>query len=150
MEEFMNKSESAELILRLYETRREPLMREARDWILGFFPNSAEDIMQAMISPETSGLLRMVISYWDMAAAFVNHGAIDETLFDETHGEHIMVFSKIEPYLEEVRTTFGNPKFLLNLERLVMRQPNAKELLAGRREMMKRMMDARAQMVKNN
>jgi hypothetical protein len=144
----MNKSESAELILKLYEARREPLMREAREWILNFFPNSTEEIIQTMIKPDTSGLLRMVISYWDMVAAFVNHGAIDETLFDETHGEHIMVFSKIEPYLEEVRTAFGNSKFLLNLERLVMRQPNAKELLASRREMMKKMMDARAQMMK--
>ncbi len=145
----MNKSESAELILRLYETRREPLMREARNWVVSFLPNSPEDVMQAMINPQTSGLLRMVISYWDMAASFVNHGAIDEEMFDEVHGEHIIVFSKIEPYLEDVRVAFGNPKFLLNLERLIMRQPNAKEMLAGRREMIKKMMTARSEAVEN-
>ena len=146
----MNKSESAELILRLYETRREPLMRDARNWVVSFFPNSTEDVMKAMINPETSGLLRMVISYWDMAASFVNHGAIDEEMFDEVHGEHIIVFSKIEPYLEDIRVAFSNPKFLLNLEKLIMRQPNAKEMLAGRREMIKKMMAARTEAAKNS
>ncbi len=142
----MSKHESADLILKLYETRREPLMRDARNWFVGFSPNSAQEIMQTMFNPETSGLFRMVISYWDMAASFVNHGAIDETMFDEVHGEHIMVFAKIEPFLEEVRQTFENPTFLMNLEKLVMRQPNAKEMLERRREMMKGWLEARAKM----
>ena len=145
----MNKAESADLIMKLYDLRREEKMREARGWIASFFPESAADIMKALVDTETSGKLRMVISYWDMAAGFVNHGAIDEEMFLESGGESVMVFSKIEPFLEEVRQTMGNPSFLKNLETLVMKIPDAKALLASRREMMKRWMEMRAEMAKN-
>ncbi len=145
----MNKTESAELILKLYETRREPVMREARNWMMSFFPESAEDIAKTMLDQETSAYYRMVTSYWDMAAAFVNHDAIDEEMFDDVTGEHIIVFSKIEPFLVQIREMYGNPNYLLNLEKLIMRQPNAREMLAKRREMMKRVMDARAETAKS-
>lgn len=139
----MNKVESADLILKLYDLRREEKMREARAWIIPFFPESAADIMQAMINAETSAKFRMVTTYWDMAASFVNHGAIDEAMFTEITGEHIVVFSKIEPFLEELRANMG-PNYLKNLETLIMKQPDAKEMLAARRELMKRWMQARA------
>lgn len=145
----MSKVESADLILKLYETRREPLMREARNWMISFFPESAADVMQAIMNPETSAYYRMVVSYWDMAATFVNHGAIDEEMFSDIHGEHFIVFSKIEPFLPELKEMMGNPKMLANLEKLVMRQPDAKERLAKSRESMKRMIEASAQMAKN-
>ena len=124
-------------------------MREARNWMISFFPESAAEIMQAMIAAETSAYYRMVTSYWDMAAAMVNHGAIDEELFADANGEHTVVFSKIEPFLSELRETMGSPKMLANLETLIMKMPNAKEMLAGRREMMKRMAEARREMAKN-
>ena len=145
----MNKAESADLILKLYDLRREPTMRAARNWMLSFFPAGAADIMQAMIAQETSGHFRMVVTYWDMAASLVNHGAIDEEMFNDSQGEYLVVFSKIEPFLAELRETIGSPKMLANLETLVMRQPDAKEMLAGRREMMKRMFAARQEMAKN-
>ncbi len=145
----MSKAESADLILKLYELRREAKMREARNWMIGFFPESAADIMQAMINPETSAFYRMVTSYWDMAASLVNHDAIDEEMFADAHGEHIIVFSKIEPFLSELRETMGSPKMFSNLETLIMKMPDAKEMLAGRREMMKRMVEARREMAKN-
>ena len=143
-----NKVESADLILKLYDLRREEKMREARSWIITFFPESAGDIMQTMIDPEASAKFRMVVSYWDMAASFVNHGAIDEEMFLESSGESIIVFSKIEPFLEEMRQIMGSPKYLHNLETLIMKMPDAKEMLASRREMMKRMMQMRAEMSK--
>ncbi len=139
----MSKAESAELILKLYDLRREAKMREARNWLLSFFPESAQDIMQAIINPETSAYYRMVTSYWDMAASFVNHGAIDEEMFADAHGEHVLIFSKIEPFLAELRETMQSPGYLKNLETLIMKMPNAQEMLAGRREMIKRMMKAR-------
>lgn len=144
----MSKAESAELILKLYETRREPVMREARNWIIGFFPESAEDVMKVMIDAETSAKYRMVTTYWDMAAGFVNHGAIDEDMFNDANGEHIVVFSKIQPFLNELRQMLDNPKMLANLETLIMRMPDAEEMLVKRREMMKRWMQARAEMAK--
>lgn len=143
----MNKFESADLILKLYDLRREEKMREARDWFPTFFPNSAQEIMSTIVNPATSGKFRMVISYWDMAAALVNHGAIDEAMFHESTGEHIMVFSKIELYIAELREMFDNPNFLLNLEKLIMRMPNSREMLEKRRLLMKRMMQARTELV---
>lgn len=142
----MSKAESAELILKLYDLRREEKMREARNWMISFFPESTQDIMQALIKPETSAYYRMVTSYWDMAASFVNHGAIDEEMFADAHGEHFVVFSKIEPFLPELREIMGSPKVLANLEKLIMRQPDAKENLAKTRETMKRWMQARSEM----
>ena len=138
----MSKAESADLILKLYDMRREEKMREARGWVAGFFPESIEDIMGAMINPETSAKLRMVISYWDMAASFVNHGAIDADMFRDTNGEYLFVFSKIEPHLEGMRAMMSNPNFLSNLEKLISQMPDYKEQLATRRETMKRMIEA--------
>ncbi|MDQ6788757.1 MAG: hypothetical protein M3033_18290 [Acidobacteriota bacterium] len=140
----MSKAESADLILKLYDLRREATMREARKWMVSFFPESAQDILQAVMNPETSGYYRMVVSYWDMAASFVNHGAIDEEMFVESQGEYFMVFSKIEPFLAEMRETTGYPNMLSNLETLVMRQPDAKERLVKSRESMKRWREASA------
>lgn len=139
----MSKAESADLILKLYELRREPTMRDARNWMISFVPESAAEIMQAMIGAETSAYYRMVTTYWDMAASFVNHGAIDEEMFNDAQSEHFVVFSKIELFLPELRQTMGNPKMLANLETLIIRQPDAKDMLAGRREMIKRMIEAR-------
>ncbi len=145
----MSKAESADLILKLYDLRREAKMREARNWMISFFPESTQDIIQALINTETSAYYRMVTSYWDMAASLVNHGAIDEEMFSDAHGEHFVVFSKVEPFLGELRETIGNPNALGNLEKLIMRDPEAKEKLAKTRETMKRWMDARAEMSKS-
>ena len=146
----MSKAESADLILKLYELRREPVMREARNWMITFFPESTSDVMQAMINPASSAYYRMVTTYWDMAASFVLHDAIDEEMFNDAAGEHIVVFSKIEPFLQEIREIMGSPRVLKNLEELIMRLPDAQERLAKSREMMKRMMEARREMAKAN
>lgn len=139
----MNKAESADLILKLYDLRREAKMREARSWMASFLPETAEELMGVMQNEQSSAYFRMVASYWDMAASLVNHGAIDEEMFNDANGEHIFVFSKIEPFLEEIRQTINNPNYLAHLEKLVMKMPDAKEMLAKRREMSKRMRDAR-------
>ena len=137
------KYESADLILKLYDLRREETMRKARQWFATFNPQSAQDITDAMAG-EHSAYFRMVTSYWDMAAALVEQGAIDEQMFNETNGEHAFVFAKIEPHLTELRSMFG-PQVLPNLEKVVMRLPNAKERLAHLREMMRKMAERRAQ-----
>src|SRR6478752_3467253 len=111
---FMSKYEEANLILKLYELRRDETMRKARDWFfLEFNPESIAEFNRAMFS-EHSGHLRMVMSYWDMAAALVNHGAISAELFNDTNGEHLSVFAKLEPILPEIRAGVG-AQFLRNL-----------------------------------
>ena len=87
------------------------------------------------------------VSWMDLRGrSFVNHGAIDEEMFWDSNGEAIVVFSKVEPFIEELRANLGSERYLKNLETLIMRIPDAKELLASRREMMKRWMQARSEM----
>jgi len=139
----MSKQEDANLILKLYDLRREATMREARNWMFTFNPTSVQDVIEVLLG-EHSGHYRMVISYWDMAAAMVNNGAIDEQLFNETNGEHLFVYSKIEPVIEEVRALFGNPDFLRNLETLVKRIPDSEQKIISMRERMKKFAEMRA------
>jgi len=134
---------SAELIMKLYELRREEKMRAARDWIFTFFPESADDILKTIVDPETSAKYRMVTSYWDMAASFVNLGAINEEMFMASQGEAWVVFCKDQPYIAEFREMVNAPTALSHLETLLMRQPNAEEFLAERRAAMVRWKDRR-------
>jgi hypothetical protein len=132
----MAKHEEADLILKLYELRREETMRVARDYYMREFnPESMADITSALFG-EHSGHLRMVVSYWEMAAALVNHGAIDINLFNETNSEHLTVFGKLEPFLGELRTAFS-PQFLVGLEKLIDATPDGRKRVAELRERMK-------------
>jgi len=143
----MGKHEDADLILKLYDLRREPVMREARNWFFTFNPTSVAEYMETMMGPQ-SGYLRMVISYWDMAASLVNNGAIDEKMFNEANGEHLFVFAKIEPVLAEVRKAWNAPDMLKNFETLVRRTPDSEKTLGEIRERIKQiqaMMAERAQ-----
>ena len=133
----MNKVDSADLILKLYDLRREAKMREARNWIFSFNPTNADDIMKTMTDPEVGGYLRMVTSYWDMAAALVNHGAIDADMFNDTAGEHIMVFAKFEPFLAELREKFESPEAFAHLEKIIMDRPDGAERVRKTQEWMK-------------
>ena len=129
----MSKQEEAGLVLKLYELRREETMRKARDWYFArFHPQSLADYNEAMFGPD-GAFARMVISYWDMAAALVNHGAISLELFNETNGEHIGVFSKVEPFLAELRTQWG-PNYVANLEKVIDATPDGRKRVAATRE----------------
>lgn len=133
----MSKVESADLILKLYDLRRETKMREARNWIFSFNPTSVDEYWQTMMDPEVGGYLRMVASYWDMAASLVNHGAIDADMFNDTVGEHIMVFAKIQPLLAELRERFQNPEAFKHLEKVILDRPDGAEKLAKMQEFIK-------------
>ena len=132
----MSKQEEAGLILKLYELRREDTMRKARDWYFREFnPQTLADFTEAMFG-EHSGHLRMVVTYWDMAAALVNNGAISQELFTSTNGEHIGVFTKIEPLLGEIRGVYA-PQFASNLEKLIDATPEGRKQVALFRERLK-------------
>jgi hypothetical protein len=140
----MSKHEEGSLILKLYELRREATMRQARDWYFrDFHPQSLADFQAAMFG-EHSGHLRMVISYWDMAAALVNDGAISLKLFSDCNGEHLATFSKIELLLGEIRASMA-PEFALSLEKLVDATPDGRKRVAAIRE---RMTEIRATLAK--
>lgn len=124
-------------ILKLYELRRDEKMRAARAWFFtAFNPTSTADIAQLMMSGEAaSAHFRMITSYWEMAASFVNNGGIDEKLFLDANTEHLGVFAKMEPFVAEIREVFGETNYLTHLETLVMKVPNAKQIMAARRKL---------------
>ena len=136
------KHKDADLILKLYDLRREETMRKARDWMIRFNPESMQDIIDALMG-EHNAYFRQVTSYWEMAAALVNHGAIDEEMFNDANGEHLVVFAKLQPFLAEMRQQFS-PQAFQHLEKLVMRVPDVEQRLAGIRERFRRFAAMRA------
>ncbi len=137
------KYESAELILKLYDLRREEVMRKARQWFISFNPDSTQDIINVM-SSEHSAYYRMVTTYWDMACSFVTQGAIDEEMFNAANGEQNFIYAKLQPFIEELRAMGGGPQYLSHLEKVVMKHPEAEQKLAHLRQMSRRMAETRA------
>lgn len=133
-------------ILKLYELRSEETMRKARDWFATVFhPESTQDILQVLVG-EHSADFRMVTSYWDMAAAFVVFGAINDEMFNAINTEHVLVYAKLQPFLTEIRAVPGIPPYLYlqHLEPVVQRLPDAEERVAAMRRYMKSRRESRA------
>ena len=139
----------ANLILTLYDLRREAELRKARNWwLVEFWPDSADDFMkvaQAMGTPENNWL-RQVPSYWELAASLVLHGTVNETLFLEPafSGEMFLIFAKVHPFLQDVREKMQNPRMLANVEKVIKKSKAGRERLkvveqrlAARRKQMK-------------
>lgn len=133
----MEKQTDVMAILKLYELRRDEKMREARQWYFSqFAPKSAMDIIALYRGGErASANFRMITSYWDMASSFVLNGGIDEKMFFDSGTEHIFVYSKIQPFLAEIRQLFQEPDFLINLETLAMKAPNIEAKLESRKRL---------------
>ena len=133
--------ESAQLNLQLFDMRREPLLRKARDWyLLEFHPTSFDEYMKEQMG-EKNSWMRMVVGYWDMAASMVVQGAIDQDAFIAAHGEIIGTFAKVHPYLAELRTRMG-PMVCANMEKVVMAMPDALGEMERRRARLKARWDA--------
>lgn len=115
--------EQANLMLKLYELRREPRLRQARTWLVEqFSASSVEEVAKKY--PPGSGEntnLRMTVSYWDMVASIVNHGLIDDELFFESNGEAWTVWERIRELMPAWRALFKNPDLFANLEQLAQR-----------------------------
>ena len=126
-------AESADLILKLYDLRREPVLREARAWFSGFNPTTFEEVYQAG-SGEKDAWFRMVVSYWDMAASLVVFEAIDQKMFNAANVELLGVFAKVEPFLDELRQRSNAPDLLRHLEEVGRQFPNADARLRQNRE----------------
>jgi hypothetical protein len=114
----------AQLILKLYDLRRETEMRKARNWwVTVFWPESADDYMKVSSATGTqeNNWLRQVTGYWSMAAAFVLQGALNEELFIQpaVSGEMVLIFAKVHPFLKELREKIGDPHMFENIERVI-------------------------------
>jgi hypothetical protein len=122
----------AELILKLYDLRREPVMREARKYIFEFTPQSIDDVMAVLgdFSSQENAYVRQVFGYWGMAASLVLHGALNEDLACENFTEMCFVYAKFEPFLAEIRKRTGMDIFGLNVQKFIESSPAAQERVA--------------------
>jgi len=115
--------EHANLMLKLYDIRREPVLREARAWYAAnFHPASLDELMrEAPVGSKKNAYVRMVLSYWEMAASIVNRGLIDEEFFFESTGEQWVVWERVRPAIEAWRAAYGTKHLFANLEKHVQR-----------------------------
>jgi hypothetical protein len=124
----------AQLIMQLYDLRREPETRRARNWwVVEFWPQSADDFMKIVgaMGSQENNWLRQVSGYWSMAASFVLQGALSEELFIQpaVSGEMFLIFAKVHPHLKELREKIGDPQMFGNIERVVTGSKFARERL---------------------
>lgn len=128
----MSNSTAAEVLLKLYELRTEPALRQARGWFaFEFHPSSARDVLSTWLGPgHESAPYRMVTSYWDMAASLVNLGAIPSEMFNAANTEHFALYAKMRPFLKEIRAATNYPDYLENVERVIMALPDAEARIA--------------------
>jgi hypothetical protein len=133
----MSKQEDTMAILKLYELRRDPEMRAARQWYFSeFAPTSAMDIVNLYRDGErASANFRMVASFWDTAASLVLNGGIDRKMFLDANTEHTFVYAKIADFLPEVREIFREPDFLIHIEQLVRSLPDFEAKMASRKRL---------------
>lgn len=110
----------AELLLRLYDLRREAKLRQAREWFVKeFHVKTLEEIGQRWpMGSEGNAFYRMVVSYWEMAASIVNHGLIKEEFFFENTAEFFLVWERVKSFLPAARASRKNPLLWSNLETL--------------------------------
>ena len=136
--------EQAQLHLQVYEMRREPRLRQARDWFFSnYFANTFDEAMR-IAAPGTEGGTNymMVVSYWEQACALLNYGLLHEDLFFETSGEFFGVWERVKPTLEEGRKRFSSKIYLANLEKAAKRfEAWIEQRSPGNLAAMRKMMD---------
>jgi hypothetical protein len=146
MERMLATPADAEIILRLYELRREPVMRKARLFMTGdFWPSTADEYFAVASNPAdpNSAYVRQVLTYWEMAAAMVLHGAVSAELFVDCNAEGFFLLAKFAPILDDIRQR--SPTFLIKTGDLVKRftaaaaryentQKNVEAMRAGRQK----------------
>jgi hypothetical protein len=142
MERMLASAADAEIILKLYELRTEAVMREARAWITGeFWPETVDDFYAVYENPghPHNPHLRQVITYWEMAAALVVHGAVSAELFVDCNGEGFFILAKFAHILDAIREK--NPTFMGKTSEVISRfsaagqryEATLKRVEAGRR-----------------
>ena len=122
MERMLATSADAEIILKLYELRTEAVMRQARAWVGGeFWPTTIAEFNAVAENPADphNAYYRQVITYWEMAAAMVLHGAVSAELFVDSNGEGFFLLAKFAPILDAIREK--NPMFMSKTSELIHR-----------------------------
>jgi hypothetical protein len=121
----------AQVILQIYDLRREGEMRKSREWFANFWPQNADEVLKVITTfpSRENTAMRQVVSYWEMAAAIALHGAVNAELFLEpgASGEMMFFLAKLYPYLKEIRDKMQAPEFFISCEKLVMSSKKGRE-----------------------
>ncbi len=138
--------QDAELILKIYDLRREPVMREARNFVFGLAPKSVDDLLAIAnaFGTKENAYIRQVYGYWEMVASLVVHGTLNALLAYDTCQEMYFVYAKVQPFLEEFRRKSGMPDFLTNVQKVVEGSAEGRERLARMQERQAEMAGAAA------
>jgi hypothetical protein len=144
--------EQGQLQLQLYDLRREAKLRQAREWFTqNYFVDSFDDSMRiAPFGSQEGTYLMMILSYWDQACAYLNHGLLHEQLFFETSGEFYGVWDRMKPVVPSMRQMFRQNLFLANMEKAAVRfekfiETASPGALDAMRQFTKQMRSAKAQ-----
>ena len=126
-------TDQAELLLHLYELRRETVMRQARSYVGGpFNPKSADDFIDAIRrGDQQTAYILQVFGYWDMVCAFVVHGILSEGLVYDTCQEMYFQWAKIEPYLKTFRREMALPEWMQSIEKVIDKSPKVRRRIAS-------------------
>lgn len=127
-------AQDGQLMLQLYDLRREAEMRKARNWwLVDFWPQNADDFLKVAnaFPSQENNWIRQVGGYWDMAASLVLQGALSEELFLQPgcSGEMFFLFAKIQPFLKVLRQKMNNPDAWSNIEQVATRSKLARKRL---------------------
>jgi hypothetical protein len=136
----------AEIVMKLYDLRREEVMRQARKFMaFEFWPRSIDDVLEVTNAAgmEKNAYFRQVISFCEMATTLPLYGAVHNELFTEWNREILFVFAKLKPLLPAIREKV-NPNFLGNTERWINSSPKNQEILAAVEKRVTKMQEARA------
>ena len=134
----------AQVVLQLFELRREAEMRKARNWFaMEFNPTTVDEMMAIVMDMKSDGnrYFRMVTSYWEMAASLALHGAVNEELFLDTQAEMFFIMAKLYPHLDGMREKMQSPQAMAKCEALINKSDASKQKL---QDFMKRLERFRA------
>lgn len=134
----------AELVLRVYDLRREPVLRQAREALrTEFWPKNEKDALAITRGDHPlNGAYRQVGTYWEMVYGMVRHGVVHAGFFLETNGEGLFLYAKVEPYLEEMRRQ-TTPLVFRNTEWVAKECPEGRQLFEVLRARVKKLLEAR-------
>lgn len=129
----MPTAADAQLILQLYDLRREAELRKARAWWAKFSPQNADEVVAVLgnFNSQENAWIRQVTGYWEMAASLVLRGALNEDLFFDSNGEMWFTYSKVSAFLPELRKKLNMPQLMVRVEKLATKSKAGRDRLAN-------------------